>query len=221
MHDQAEMARPNLLRNGDLQHRCNDQIRRLAGDGGDHRLVIRCDANADVVATLPELDPQTLAEAVMGRRQKENSHNLSPCSSAGRRKPEPAFPWLGPWTRRKERRFDRFLSQSPLLRAPRSGARRRPSIACHFALRALLWRDPWWFLLQWRNHLGGTPPAHLPSWLLTRVLAYRLQAAAFGDLEPGLLRRLKNAGDAATKIEPAPFANPAARHARWRRPQAG
>src|SRR5271166_5298860 len=32
-------------------------------------------------------------------------------------------------------------------------------------------------LLQWRNHLGGTPPAHLPSWLLTRVLAYRLQAA--------------------------------------------
>jgi len=43
-------------------------------------------------------------------------------------------------------------------------------------------------LLQWRNHLGGTPPAHLPSWLLTRVLAYRLQAAAFGDLEPGLLR---------------------------------
>src|SRR5271166_6069630 len=62
-------------------------------------------------------------------------------------------------------------------------------------------------LLQWRNHLGGTPPAHLPSWLLTRVLAYRLQPAAFGDLEPGLLRRLKSAGDAATKIEPAPFAN--------------
>lgn len=62
-------------------------------------------------------------------------------------------------------------------------------------------------LLQWRNHLGGTPPAHLPSWLLTRVLAYRLQAAAFGDLEPGPLRRLKSAGDAATKIEPAPFAN--------------
>ena len=62
-------------------------------------------------------------------------------------------------------------------------------------------------LLQWRNHLGGTPPAHLPTWLLTRVLAYRLQAAAFGDLEPGLLRRLKRAGDAATKIASEPFAN--------------
>src|SRR5271165_3272690 len=112
MHDQAEMARPNLLRNGDLQHRCNDQIRRLAGDGGDHRLVIRCDANADVVATLAELDPETLAEAVMGRRQKENSHKLSPCCSARRHKPGSASPWLRSWTGRKERRFDRFLSQT-------------------------------------------------------------------------------------------------------------
>ena len=34
--------------------------------------------------------------------------------------------------------------------------------------------------LQWRNHLGGTPPAHLPRWLLMRILAYRIQAAAHG-----------------------------------------
>ncbi len=61
-------------------------------------------------------------------------------------------------------------------------------------------------LLQWRNHLGGTPPAHLPTWLLSRVLAYRLQAATFGDLEPGLLRKLKR-GDAANGSEPPPFAN--------------
>ena len=62
-------------------------------------------------------------------------------------------------------------------------------------------------LLQWRNHLGGAPPGHLPSWLLARVLAYRLQAAALGDLEPGLLRKLKGAEDAGTRIESAPFAN--------------
>ena len=37
--------------------------------------------------------------------------------------------------------------------------------------------------LQWRNHLGGTVPAHLPRWLLWRVLAYRLQAAALGGLD--------------------------------------
>ena len=62
-------------------------------------------------------------------------------------------------------------------------------------------------LLQWRNHLGGTPPAHLPSWLLARVLAYRLQAAAFGDLQPGLLRELKDAGDRGSEPETAPFVN--------------
>ena len=35
--------------------------------------------------------------------------------------------------------------------------------------------------LRWRNHLGGSFPAHLPNWLLTRVLAYRLQAAVRGS----------------------------------------
>ena len=45
--------------------------------------------------------------------------------------------------------------------------------------------------LQWRNHLGGIPPAHLPGWLLARVLAYRIQAAAFGDLNRATLRRLR------------------------------
>ena len=34
--------------------------------------------------------------------------------------------------------------------------------------------------LQWRNHLGGTPPAHLLRWLLLRVLAYQIQVAALG-----------------------------------------
>ena len=29
---------------------------------------------------------------------------------------------------------------------------------------------------QWRTHLGGEPPAHLPRWLLMKVLAYRLQS---------------------------------------------
>ena len=36
--------------------------------------------------------------------------------------------------------------------------------------------------LQWRNHLGGVAPAHLLGWLLMRVLAYRIQAAAFSAL---------------------------------------
>ena len=31
--------------------------------------------------------------------------------------------------------------------------------------------------LRWRTHLGGTAPAHLPRWLMARVLAYRLPPA--------------------------------------------
>ena len=45
--------------------------------------------------------------------------------------------------------------------------------------------------LQWRNHLGGAAPAHLPRWLLLRVLAYRMQAAALGDLDKATLRLLR------------------------------
>jgi Protein of unknown function (DUF2924) len=45
--------------------------------------------------------------------------------------------------------------------------------------------------LQWRDHLGGTPPAHLPKWLLLRILTYRLQAAAFGGLDRETLRILR------------------------------
>jgi Protein of unknown function (DUF2924) len=45
--------------------------------------------------------------------------------------------------------------------------------------------------LQWRNHLGGTPPAHLPLWLLLRIMAYRIQAAAPGGLDKETLRVIR------------------------------
>ena len=45
--------------------------------------------------------------------------------------------------------------------------------------------------LQWRNHLGGTPPAHLPRWLLMRILAYRIQTPAHGGLDKETLRVLR------------------------------
>ena len=41
---------------------------------------------------------------------------------------------------------------------------------------------------HWRAHLGGEPPAHLQRWLLMRVLAYRLQADAFGGLDKSIER---------------------------------
>ena len=43
---------------------------------------------------------------------------------------------------------------------------------------------------HWRAHLGGEPPTHLPRWLLMRVLAYRLQSDAFGNLDNSIRRIL-------------------------------
>ena len=45
---------------------------------------------------------------------------------------------------------------------------------------------------QWRAHLGGEAPAHLPHWLLMRVLAYRLQADVFGDHDKSIRRILRS-----------------------------
>jgi hypothetical protein len=48
---------------------------------------------------------------------------------------------------------------------------------------------------QWRAHLGDEPPAHLNRWLLIRVLAYRLQSDAFGDLDQSVWRSLRSGKD--------------------------
>ncbi len=50
-------------------------------------------------------------------------------------------------------------------------------------------------VLAWRNHLGGSPPRHLPRWLMARVLAYRLQAQVHGDLSPATLRLIRGRGE--------------------------
>ena len=61
--------------------------------------------------------------------------------------------------------------------------------------------------LQWRDHLGRTAPAHLPKWLLMRVLAYRVQTAEFGDLGKAALRELSaSEGEGPVSSGPGPFA---------------
>ena len=47
----------------------------------------------------------------------------------------------------------------------------------------------------WRAHLGGDLPAHLPRWLLMRLLAYRLQTDAFGGLDKSIQRMLRSDKD--------------------------
>jgi hypothetical protein len=67
--------------------------------------------------------------------------------------------------------------------------------------------DPAQLRLRWRNHLGGIFPAHLPKWLLVRVLAYRMQAAALGGLDAQMLRKIRGSsaeadGDSAARFAP-------------------
>jgi hypothetical protein len=58
---------------------------------------------------------------------------------------------------------------------------------------------------QWRNHLGGEAPAHLPRWLLLKALGHRLQVAAFGDLDKSVRRLIRDVPDAAGNRATAPF----------------
>jgi Protein of unknown function (DUF2924) len=68
--------------------------------------------------------------------------------------------------------------------------------------------------LQWRNHLGGAAPAHLPRWLLLRLLIHRLQVAALGDLDKATLRILrlpKGGGVGASDCRPFEIRGPTTR----------
>jgi Protein of unknown function (DUF2924) len=58
---------------------------------------------------------------------------------------------------------------------------------------------------QWRNHLGGEAPAHLPRWLLVKLLGHRLQIAAFGDLDKSARRLLRDELDEDGNRNAAPF----------------
>ena len=66
-----------------------------------------------------------------------------------------------------------------LLRPPRPEG----VLALDDMVAALVELDANGLCLQWRKQLGGTPPAHLPRWLLMKILAYRIQATAFGGLD--------------------------------------
>jgi hypothetical protein len=48
---------------------------------------------------------------------------------------------------------------------------------------------------RWRAHLGGEGPAHLPRWLLMKVLAFRLQSDGFSGLDQSVRRILRSGKD--------------------------
>jgi hypothetical protein len=74
------------------------------------------------------------------------------------------------------RRSSRGVGEGPSLPTPRPVE----EAALREALSSLEALDLAGLRLQWRNVFGGSAPAHLPKPLLVRILAYRLQADAFG-----------------------------------------
>ena len=50
-------------------------------------------------------------------------------------------------------------------------------------------------LMPFRGDVRRDRLAHLPRWLLMRVLAYRLQSNAFGDLDKSIRRNLRSEKD--------------------------
>jgi hypothetical protein len=85
--------------------------------------------------------------------------------------------------------------------SPREAGTLDPAVAGLAALGADQLR------LQCCNQMGGTAPAHLPRWLLLRVLAYRLQAAALGDLDKATVRSIRASQGDAIDFACSPFNN--------------
>ncbi len=59
--------------------------------------------------------------------------------------------------------------------------------------------------MRWRGVTGRAAPQHLPKHLLFAMLAYRLQADAFGDLDAASVQLLERAASASSLTEMIPL----------------
>ena len=54
---------------------------------------------------------------------------------------------------------------------------------------------------RWKGVFRGPPPDHLPKHLLVGMLAYRMQAEAYGDLDSATIRLLRQIGAGGANID--------------------
>ena len=78
--DQAAARRPDRLRDPPLQHRADDQLRLMGGDGRLHGLRAVDNRDLDAVTELRERNERALAETVVRRDQEQDPAG---CASAG------------------------------------------------------------------------------------------------------------------------------------------
>jgi Protein of unknown function (DUF2924) len=86
----------------------------------------------------------------------------------------------------------------------------RPSVVANEDLATLIAGlaalDPDGLRLQWRNHLGGEAPEGWPRSLVLRMLAFRIQAARYGDLDKATSRLLRSSDEGEGIGASVPFA---------------
>lgn len=89
----------------------------------------------------------------------------------------------------------------------RSGARKATEVSLEDEIARLRDLDIETLRARWRTVFGGKAPTHLPRHLLFAIIAYRLQAEVFGDLDAETLRLLKRIDLAPSKIDAVPLTN--------------
>ena len=91
------------------------------------------------------------------------------------------------------------------MRRARSVARKTTHIPLEDEIARLRGLDIKALRARWRTVFGGNAPPHLPRHLLFAIIAYRLQAEVFGDLDAETLKLFKKIDLAPSRTEAVPL----------------
>jgi hypothetical protein len=91
------------------------------------------------------------------------------------------------------------------MRRARSVARKATEVSPEDEIARLRGLDIEALRARWRAAFGGKAPSHLPRHLLFAIIAYRIQAEVFGDLDAETLRHLKKINLAPSRTEAVPL----------------
>ena len=91
------------------------------------------------------------------------------------------------------------------MRRARSVARKTKQVSLEDEIARLRGLDIKALRARWRTVFGGNAPPHLPRHLLFAIIAYRLQAEVFGDLDAETLKLFKKIDLAPSRTEAVPL----------------